>query len=105
MNNNIFVFFFPGMALYIEAQLKKMADTSSSPPEPAVSLSVEALEGIKAAEQLIDEISAEIAASFPKRYGIIKRLEVSNVADDSVEVKVVPVKRRGGWRKKGEKRY
>ncbi|XP_060569140.1 uncharacterized protein LOC132727599 isoform X2 [Ruditapes philippinarum] len=93
-----------GMALYIEAQLKKMADTSSSPPEPTVSLSVEALEGIKAAEQLIEEISAEIAASFPKRYGIIKRLEVNNVADNSVEVKVVPVKRRGGWRKKGEKR-
>jgi hypothetical protein len=69
-----------------------------------MSLSEEALSGIRAAEDLIEEIAREIEASAPKRHGVIKRLASDDVADDSVEVKVVPVKRRGGWRKKGEKR-
>jgi hypothetical protein len=70
-----------------------------------MSLSEEALTGIRAAENLIEEITREIEASAPKRRGIIKRLASKDVADDSLEVKVIPVKRRGGWKKTGQRRF
>jgi hypothetical protein len=70
-----------------------------------MSLSEEALSGISAAEDLIEEITREIEASAPKRRGIIKRLASNDAADDSLEVKVVPMKRRGGWRKTGQRRF
>ena len=80
-----------------------MVDENPSPPAPTMSLSEEALAGIKAAEILIEEITRELEASAPKRQ-LIKRMYAGSSADDSLEVKAVPVKRRGGFRKKGEKR-
>ena len=76
----------------------------SSPPEVRMSLSEEALAGIKAAEELIEEITKELESYVPTRHGLITRLSYNSEADDNVEVKVVQVKRRGGWRKKGDKR-
>ena len=93
---------FSGKALYWGAQ-KHMADQKPSPRAHTMSLSEEALEGIKAAEILIEEITKELEASAPKRQ-LIKRLDAGCPTDDSLEVKVVPVKRRGGFRRKGEKR-
>ena len=68
-----------------------------------MSLSEEALAGIKAAEILIAEITHELEASAPKRQ-LIKRMDAGSSADDNLEVKAVPIKRRGGYRRKGEKR-
>ena len=80
-----------------------MADENLSPPEPTMSLSEEALAGIRAAEILIEEITRELEASAQKRQ-FIKRMDAGSSADDILEAKAVPVKRRGGFRKKGEKR-
>ncbi|XP_060582960.1 uncharacterized protein LOC132739303 [Ruditapes philippinarum] len=94
-----------GIALYLEAQRQKIVDAISLPAAPSMSLSEEALSGIRAAEDLIEEITREIEASAPKRRGMIKRLASNDGADDSLEVKVIPVKRRGGWRKNGQRRF
>ena len=99
----LFFSLFSGIALYLEAEKKYMADENPSLPAPTMSLSEEALAGIKAAEILIEEITHELEASAPKRQ-LIKRMDNGSSADDSLEIKAVPVKRRGGFRKKGEKR-